>query len=284
MLLVLHAAAAHAREAHEAPWVVDAPALPPSAVNGLTIDSGGFLWVSDDRSLARFDGKERLALPARRERNSSYVYQIVSLQNGSVYAVPGGSSVLCGHAEDLDDCLAASPGDTGLLKAEHPQGPGPIIATLPGPRIYSASPSRAGGLWLGSTGRVVRMRSDETLSPFAGEVAGTVTALVERSSGGLVIGTSKGLFELAAESAPHGARLLVDVPVHALAADHEQNIWVAGPLGLLQLAPSGARTRIAGLPSEDVRALVVDHEGDVWAGTWDGVVRVVRGKVVPLFF
>lgn len=286
ILLVLTAQSAHAREEAPAPWVLETTPLAASSVNGLAVDEGGFLWLSDDRGLLRYDGKERLLVGVQGDLVSSYIYQILALANHEVYAAPGGGVAICEPRSAVTDCLASMRGSAGLLQAVSPQGPRPLMNLVQAPTTLALAQRSLGGIWLGREGGVAWWSGGRLGQANLNAIEGQVTALAESSAGQLLVGTSKGLHEIAVTT--HEGRVslafvrtLLGEAVHALTIDPEERVWAATSRGLWKIDSTRA-TLTPGLPSNDVRALVVDAEGAVWAGTWNGPARVTDAGVERL--
>ena len=116
---------------------------------------------------------------------------------------------------------------------------------------------------------------------------GEILTVMARRRGGLLLGTTRGLFRFAANSLePPVAIAGVKVPVVSLLEDRDGNVW-AGTWGqgLFRVTEQGIDRWTArdGLPEDFVRTLAEDSEGDLWIGMRSGGLgRWKDSRLVPL--
>ncbi|MFM2068249.1 MAG: hypothetical protein RLZZ584_3158 [Pseudomonadota bacterium] len=175
------------------------------------------------------------------------------------------------------------------------------VGVLPRGVVSALAQDRAGFLWLGTGDGLVRydghhFRPQARTGPDGvAHNLGFVRTLLAARDGRLWIATESDglavydpgteavqLVALAGAAAPVPAAAPT---VLALAEEADGGLWV-GTMGdgLVHLRPDGTQRqrhqhdRAPGsLPDDRVLALLVDHQGSVWVGTWQGLVRRVRG-------
>jgi signal transduction histidine kinase/ligand-binding sensor domain-containing protein len=147
------------------------------------------------------------------------------------------------------------------------------------------APSRSGGIWIGTTERLLKWDDGQVAVVRDGPAWLPATALaqqlLEDRSGGLWIGTRRqGLFRLAEGN-------LVPVPtahyqVSALAEDRESNLWVGvNGDGIHRLRPKtfALLDTTSGLPDNESSSVCEDAGGAIWcADRGNGLVRVRDGE------
>ena len=149
-----------------------------------------------------------------------------------------------------------------------------------------------GDLWVAGRRQGLFRLTDRkvlALDASAGLPPGAVDALVERASGGVVVGVDATLTNVDQQFvATPGARLpeAAGFEVLTLAEDVEGRLWAGGYLGLLRLSKESDGEPLwlqeeTGFPSSEIRVLLADPSGGLWVGTGNrGVLRIDRdGRV-----
>ncbi len=121
----------------------------------------------------------------------------------------------------------------------------PVNASLPHPKVSAIHQDRAGQIWVGTEGGLVRWNERETK----------------------VFTTKEGL----------SANI-----VRAIAEDADGNLWIGTERGGLNRFSNGQFTsfqKTNGFPSDNISSLYVDADGVLWVGTFgSGLVRFQKGK------
>lgn len=284
-------------------WGVE-QGLPQISVLSITQDPAGYLWFGTQGGLARFDGirffrytqldadalgshVQALHADADGRLWIGTSQGLLVLEHGQFHTlVPAGTeSDTTGfpvHAlvPDADGRMLVGGTDgvyrveDGQLRLLHPLS-GPALSLLP----------REDGLWIGTTGRVLRATTDGLhplpLPPAARRAH--VTALAD-ASGGVWAGTSQGVFQYRSATwrrLPDSARTST-APVDALCTDRDGNLWVAAGGQLKRIRDGHVTEHIDDAPASNaIRALFEDRDGNLWLGSmiggvtrlWDGWTR-----------
>ena len=277
--------------------------LPQISVLAIAQDRDGYLWIGSQGGLARFDGarftrfgqtdmpqlgSHVLALHAGADGRlwigtsqglllyRDGVFRAVPLLNGpdqaqgifairAIVADEGAGGVLVAGP----DGVYASDGDG--LQLLHPLE-GPALSLL----------RRGDGVWVGSTGQVLRLDADgATRHPLPAQAAlAHVARLAEDGEGRLWAGTATGLYRLDQDD----WRRISTLPVDALQADRDGNLWVASPQRLDRLRDGRLVESVSGQAgNRAVRAIHEDRDGNLWLGSAvDGLTRLWNGWTVRL--
>ncbi len=231
--------------------------LPQVTVSTITQSSNGYLWLSTNSYLVRFDGVRFVPLRSRPGR-------ILASRSGSLWysSTTGGAIQWTGKRDILWTTR---------------QG-------LPAGQVQAFFEDRGGSVWIGTGKGAGRLRGGrlERVPALAGR---SVLAFVQEPGGALWAGTADGLVRLeegtlAASSALPGERVL------SLAMDRRGGLW-AGTANGVAHRPAPARpwerfTLSDGLPGAKVPSLLADSDGNLWAGTNQGLARLRGGRFEAL--
>ncbi len=286
--LVLAAAAAQATSPMRFDRLGLDAGLSELAVNVITQDSAGFLWVGTEDGLDRYDGYQFIhfthdggslaSLP-----NNFIADACFDISGSHWIATDGGGVVLhdpvAGRFVDLET-IAGTAAAAGLERV----------------RVLHAS--RRGQLWVGTreSGLAVLDRTTQEIHRFRhlpddpdSLRDNSIQSLLEDRVGRLWIGTDSGVdvldpttdrikhYLLSEALAPQGRHLRV----RSLLEDSAGTIWIGSDAGLEKLEPaSGVVTVFPAtgdnaetLPRGSIEALYEDHEHRLWVGTSDGLAR-----------
>jgi signal transduction histidine kinase/ligand-binding sensor domain-containing protein len=152
-----------------------------------------------------------------------------------------------------------------------------VLATL-SPHFTGIAPARAGGIWICSGSRVLRLNEgadpvllDELPSVPTGAEP---TAVLEDREGAVWVGTSaNGLFRCDTNGVT-GVGTSYPV-ISSLAEDREGNLWVGtrgGGLNRVQRRVASLIGAAAGLPFESVQSVCQDAAGDLWIAEQNGAL------------
>jgi ligand-binding sensor domain-containing protein len=233
------------------------PGLAGDEITGLAEDAAGDLWIGTYSGLSRLRGE---------------AFEAVDLGDGPTVPVLAvqwdGSALWVATAAGLHRL------HRGAWEA-HPIAPG----AGPDPPTALAR-AGGGGVWIGTTRRLLRWVDDHILPVDARGLPGEgVTALVEDAEGTLWVGTPRGLARRRrGQAAFEPVARVGDRAVSALLQDRAGALWIASTTGLQRL--DGEALEL--LPGRPVHfnSIVEDAEGSLWLGTeTDGLHRLRRGEV-----
>jgi signal transduction histidine kinase/ligand-binding sensor domain-containing protein/CheY-like chemotaxis protein/HPt (histidine-containing phosphotransfer) domain-containing protein len=276
----------------------------------LQSDAGG-VWIGTDSGLQFFDGTRvedvpldgadfGIAVTALHEDADGTLW--VGTGAGALYrrtgthfvaiAAPGRvGSVVSTIARDHDGNLWIGTRGGGLLRWR--DGLFSALDT----NLFASSDLRAlledneGSLWIGSYS-VGLLRLHDAKFPTAGEPEGLQSnlawSIVPRKSGGLWVGTDRGLSsyvngKFTQYAGPAGHE---NTRVRAVMEDHENTVWAGtAGAGLYRLGTNGITTVLdkrTGLSGDSVMALLEDHRGRVWIGSDQGLDMFDHGRLMSM--
>jgi len=235
------------------------PQLPGIWIRALLVDRDGKLWVGTYKGLAvRADGRFTAVRPA----------DLAAHPELDVFAL----------AQDANGAILAATSDGVLRVAD-----GKLVATASTVKPALSLLQRDDGLWVGSTGLVVRVLAGQTIRMPLPQNASTaeVTRLIE-TQGRIWAGTSQGLFYREGDAwIPFADPKLSITPIGALFADHDANLWVGTNSTLMRLRDRQLVESVVGrAPAsyKDVRSAFEDREGNLWLGSQvEGLMRLWNG-------
>lgn len=236
------------------------PQLPGIWIRSLLVDRDGKLWIGTYKGLAVYSQGRFAAVPALDTSGhpSIDVYALTQLDSGAILAATsdGVMRVDSGHLVDNGDAIK------------------PALSLL----------SRSDGLWIGSTGAVVRVTLDATQRmPLPQNMeSAAVTALVQ-AQGHIWAGTTQGLLVREGEEWKRFAAdpVLGTSLVSALFEDHDQNLWVGTISKLVRVRDGAFAESISGAPPltyKNITSAFEDREGNLWLGNQvEGLARLWNG-------
>ncbi len=242
--------------------------LPQNTVSSLAQTPDGYLWLATQEGLVRFDGiRFQVFLAGNAPGLASNALTRLAAVDGTLWIGTDGGGL--GRLRDGRF--------TTLTRRDG----------LPQDHVQALLADGEGGLWIGTTRGLARLRRDGSLAavPVAGLPDSAVSALCLDAAGSLWIGTATaGVYRLAggrAEPLTHREGL-PDDRVQALHAQRDGSLWIATQGGLARLRGGRltAFTTRDGLPSDVVNALLEDGDGNLWIGTRRGLCRLSGGRLV----
>ncbi|MEO5625994.1 MAG: two-component regulator propeller domain-containing protein [Dokdonella sp.] len=277
--------------------------LPQISVLSIAQDRKGYLWVGTQSGLARFDGVRFTNYSPENEPQlpGVWVRSLLVSRDGTlwigtykglaVYADDRFTSVPLADtaAHQVIDVYALAELDGGAIVAATSEGVlrvdgGRLVDNGDGIKPALSLLPRGDGLWIGSSGTVVRVAGGKsTAMPLPStQEAPAVTRLVE-AHGRIWAGTSQGLFvrEGDAWKRYDADPLLGTSWISALYEDHDHNLWAGTNSKLVRLREDGSLESITGGPSLTYKSLLSayeDREHNLWLGTQaDGLTRLWNG-------
>ncbi|HTD29079.1 MAG TPA: two-component regulator propeller domain-containing protein [Xanthomonadaceae bacterium] len=277
--------------------------LPQISVLAISQDREGYIWVGTQDGLARFDGVHFTTFNPRVEPElpGIWVRALMLDRAGNLWI--GTYKGLAMHADGK--FTAVRPADAGAhpaldVRALAQAADGTIlVATNDGVMgvrngrlvdVYAAiKPAeallpRGDGLWIGSTGEVVREQAGQaTQMPLPADAAtAEVTSLVE-AQGRIWAGTTRGLFVREGDAWVRAATdpEVASSPIGALFEDHDHNLWAGTNAALLRLRDAKVVESIRARPPTTFKVVMSafeDRENNLWLGSQtEGLVRLWNG-------
>ncbi len=264
--------------------------LPQVSVTSIALDGNGFLWMSTQGGLARFDGLNfrgygeqqirgyRPAIGDRVWRDNSDRLWLGSSQGAAILdgdrlvAVEGlGAEV--GHVH----AFAVAPGGSVLLGTDHgvyayAKGRASRLG-LADSRVYALH-SDGSRVYAGSDGAVYLIDAGmASLVESADDLSSLRFRQIASRAGRIYLGSSRGLFEISDGELrrPDWAEQISDQAIEALYGDSDGNLWIGLIDGLMR---HSAQRPLEWVFSERdnvrpwVASIFEDPRGDLWVGSY----------------
>jgi diguanylate cyclase (GGDEF)-like protein len=262
--------------------------LPEQAINAITQDPAGFLWMGTEDGLERYDGLrfEHFTHDRLKEGTlpSNFVADIRFDDSGQQWVATYDGGV-----------VERSP-QAGEFSPLPYSGDGAAVDGLE--RVRVLFNDKRGRLWIGTRDGGLAVfdpasselrRYVHTTDNAATLADNSIFAILEDQRGRMWIGTEAGLDVLEPHASQIEHHTLRDqtggqtrrVQVNALLEDFRGRIWIGTEAGLERCDPAtGATTHFPGrandthsLPLGSIEALYEDREHRLWIGTTDGLTR-----------
>jgi diguanylate cyclase (GGDEF)-like protein len=280
--------------------------LPQVSVLTITQDGTGYVWISTQNAIARFDGVHFNVFDRRNTGVDTTMASVsytdrqghpwFGTAHGALRFAAGkfeafragsGNAAVQGIAEAEDGTLLFAT-SLGVMRL---QGPALQPMLLEGER--SCSLLRDGtDLWIGQTGQLTRIDNGRiTRFSLPAQARNACVSRLSRTGSGLWLGTTAGLFRLRdgrIESGGLDPQLDLQT-TESLFRDSSDSLWIGTAATLFRLRPSGELERIG---EEDfvrdswILGAFEDREGNLWLGSqteglfrlWDGWVQRVSRR------
>ena len=288
---------------HKEYWAVE-QGLPHSYVTAIAQDVDGYLLVGTDEGLARFDGLNFRPFPSDASLRLARTWisalliagdsslwlgtfdgVLVQLRHGKVLAHYQADGSVFDLREDAKGALWVST-RTGVLRLEN--GALHRVPEL-GPPLDTSwnvlSRDTGGRLWIVTASGLFRESAGAITQRLSNRGPGQILSVLARRNGGLLLGTTRGLFRLSPESGEPVAVSGVDGPVVSLLEDRDGMVWAGSwGQGLFRLTERGADrwTTRDGLAEDFIRTLAEDAEGNLWIGSSGGLGQWKDSRIIPL--
>jgi ligand-binding sensor domain-containing protein/signal transduction histidine kinase len=260
-------------------------AFPIDAVQGLTVDTQGNLWVllQNTKILRYHDGKFYLgneeaefgitSVSNRRDGTtlfSSLALGTLTYRNGKIEplnpALELASSSASGKSENKDVLSSRLSWATGVT---------PHRFAEPNSAVTAIAETEDGKVWLGTRDKGLFYLSEgRVVSAPNGPSNVKINCLLALNGKELFIGTDKGISRwngtaLTSQGVPSALR---HTQILSIIRDRDSNIWVGTAGALRRIRPDGVT--VDSKDGEGVTALFEDREGNLWLGTSSGIERL----------
>lgn len=227
--------------------------LPQNTIFDIEKDKTGFLWLSTEEGLVRFDGNEFTNFDGQYFQNlpSNYFTDITPSSTGGIWAVARYAIV---KVEEFS---------SELYDLESFVGNSVITAIVEG---------EDGQFWFGTqSGRLFVMKSGDIKEKESWNYTSGAIQHLKRTIDGILIGTSDGLFKWKNKTESINPFLELDsLNVRALEIEKSGNIWVGTEKrGLLKISGEKVKqfSTDQGLPEPFITSLAIDQHEKIWVGT-----------------
>ena len=275
--------------------------LPQIQIYAIHQDARGFIWVGSNAGLARYDGRRFHSLTSAQGLVSNTVVQIDETPSGTIVAAT--SAGVCFLDGGRFSCLGP---ESGLVREQvrdlHVDATGDVWVAaddgislirwgdrqvrtfgledgLPSLRTGAILRDRAGTLWAGTDGGLVRFNGIVWEDAPPSGLHGVRVASLSQDGEALLIGTERGIFALRDTE-------LLTIPlgpdpglIRLLARGKDGAIWAVSDRGVYrhERGASVLLTPEHGIPAQDLWSILVDREGNIWMGSDDGLAKLVPG-------
>lgn len=274
-------------------------------VYAISQSADGYLWIGTERGLVRFNGFDFTLIqrPLPDSPPIGPVRGLISDAEGNLWIRLEGPHMLLYRNGKFEDVYARFDlQDLTFTAIAHDNEGGVLFAGLgdrtlryrngqfqtvvgadenPG-TVISLAETRDGRVWLGTRENGIFRVTDGHLSKVADALKDAeINALIPATTGGLWIGTDRGLHfwagsELASRGLPPSIGRL---QILAMVKDQDANVWVGTNHGIIRITPSGAVSldELNPKPGYEVTAVYEDRDGDIWFGGSRGIERLRNG-------
>lgn len=262
--------------------------LPQNTVMSTLQDSQGFMWITTEDGLVRFDGYETRLYAHEPDNSASlagnFIWSSAQDAHGDLwFAIKNGGLARWNRRDDTFTAFRHDPARPDSSPSSD--------------AVRQLLTDRRGNLWIATTGGGLdefdpkagtfrTFRHDEAREDSL--TSDVVTALLQTPQGALWIGTDNGLNLYQPTTGgfrryrrdPHSVNSLGSNDIATLRTDRSGKLWIgtfSGGLSVLDESTNKFTTyrhdpkRMGSLPSDEVRAVLEDGAGRLWIGTADGL-------------
>ncbi len=237
-----------------------------ASVTCLMTDSRGRLWIgTNDSGIARYENGEFTFFTMEDGLPANSIRSFAEMGNGCVYA--GTTDRIC-RIDDTDQIEVVSQEFTYVISMESCNG------VLVG---------------VDNNGAIFALKEDGTLAKQDKELSSLFCNCIEKTSGGLLLGTSnQDVYRLEADETGIriAGRITADITdIISIEEDKEGRIWVCAEAGLGFFDKNGHfEERYYQNFDSSLEWIHVDYQGNIWvASSRYGVLKLSRSQFVDLF-
>jgi signal transduction histidine kinase/ligand-binding sensor domain-containing protein len=276
-------------------------------------DAAGGFWVCGASQFMKFDQDQVEHYPAPKILRAHSLAHIAQSEDGSLwFLVPGVSRVFefskgsCSAVDlpslpsndlrcvmtDREGLVWIGTGDAGLIQLRPKQFRCLLTTNAFGEKqeVFSTTPSRSGGIWIGTSAGLVRLqngalrRYTNNCANRSGHFEDSIGAVVEDRGGRVWFGVKdEGLKTLAGEQfkpEPVGVFGVSDSwTASSLLEDSAGNLWVGSEHGLVRRTPEGRFIRVStetDFADKPINGIAQGPDGTVWVGTMEAGIHWIR--------
>ncbi len=289
--------------------------LANSNVNHIYLDKRGYLWMSTQGGISRFDGKFFKNYTSHDGLPGNDITSIGEDRSGNIWITTnnfgvskfdglhftnytvkdglGSDVVYAVYADEGNNVWFATLGGISCFSPIRQQGEKPfhtytVRDGLPANEYYAIAPDKAHNIWFGSRKKgLCKFDGKHFLSyPFADAAhESNVFSLLCDAAGKLWIGTTnEGVCVLeGGKIIPGGIEKLKSSFISSIKQDSHQAIWFGSDIGLYKYCeekPGSLFSEKNGLPSANIGSLATDYEGNIWIGSGLGVCQFKNEAIV----
>ncbi len=238
--------------------------LPQAQVTSVQQDKRGYIWMGSYSGVTRYNGRSFETFSEPLPNNS--VFTMSKDQNGRIILTTGNG--FCYLDDGEFDCVADK-------------------QSLPLTNLYAIHSESESSIWFGAEGGVVHYTPTQSqlYTTESGLPSPTVRAILKDRNNQLWAGTRNGLARL------KGNRFVEFLPktfsktiIRAL-LETDQGVWIGSNRGLYRVDHDQQELHKVGgsvLDRISIISLFQDSKGIVWIGTYEGLFRLVDGKIEKL--
>ncbi|RMG56597.1 MAG: hypothetical protein D6723_00025 [Acidobacteria bacterium] len=285
-------------------WQIE-DGLPSNVVNGILQTRDGYIWLTTEGGLVRFDGVKFTVFNSENTEaiKQTPIYGLYEDRDGNLWMGTTGGIIRYGNGrftnytldeigtrgaivwcEDREGNLWISTG-RGMYRLK--DGRFTKIDWYPG-SVTSICEDQKGDLWIGGSLGVYRLKDGAaTHYDLGGPMNNQVMTIYEDRAGNLWVGTLGGLNVFKDGKFTHYTTGdgLSHNHVRAICEDRDGNLWIGTEGGGLNRLEAGRFTHFTmkqGLSDDRILAISEDREGSLWIGTYGGGLnRLKDGNVTP---
>lgn len=280
--------------------------LPENSITGVTQARDGYIWVSTQHALARFDGVRFLkaALPNARSSVEPSIHALLAATGDELWVVMEGGVVMSLSPRATNVFTTTSGLPMGRPMVSDQDGSGAVwVAYADGSvcRIAQGKVERFdsqhglsgdgpcwlaadvdGQIWFAKAGRVGVFRSNQFVSLI--NLGRAPLKLCAAREGGLWICAGLDLWRHTPGQEPIKAATLepprTSASTRVMLEDRTGAVWIGTAAGLFRYDTFGVTAVATSHP--DITDLAEDREGNIWAGTRGGGLNRIRPGVVSI--
>ena len=249
--------------------------LPQNTVNSILQTSDGYIWLSTQEGLVRFDGVRFKVYDKRNvpEITTSYIRTLCEDSKGNLWVGTNGGGAVC-----IND-------GKFKLYANHEE--------VPENQVFRIIEDSSGSIWFGTSGGLTRLKNSrfKTFTVKQGLSDNQVRSLLEDSKGFLWIGTERGLNRMNLQNetiATYGkGNGLLNETIWSIYEDREGVLWFGTyGGGLARREGNGfvSFTTEHGLTGDIIKDIYQDRDGNMWIATYGGGLnRMEKNKTFTAF-
>jgi diguanylate cyclase (GGDEF)-like protein len=238
--------------------------LPQAQVTSVQQDQQGYIWLGSYSGITRYNGRNFETFTDPLPNN--YVTSMTKDQSGRIILTTGGG--FCFLEVGQFDCRSEKFG-------------------LPLTNLFSVYSADNSDVWFAGEGGVMRYanRQYRMYTTDDGLPSPTVRKIIKDRHGKVWAGTRSGLARMKGNRFVQSFPKIFSKALVRAIIDTQQGIWVGSDKGLFLIEHNNDKVIKVGGESLDhqvILSLYKDSNGIIWIGTYDGLFRLIEGKIEKL--